>query len=602
MAKKQYTPIRLSHLTSYAGVGSIVKDSRDVSVAIVDTRYWTTQDGSLAATEILFVERVRSALGIGQRLCSPPVAQKLENGLISGALIPSVVFPANFACLNCGLLHQDIFRYSEEDSIKQARCSSCAGDLRQSGWCLIGQNGELSDIDWHKAYHTGERKCEKNYTTPYLSVKSQGSDKFLVDCKQCNSGPRVLFKKHYKNCVKTIQPWIYQKPDTWERSKLFEAVQINDARAYSPKSRTALVIPPESRLLKNSLHSKVSTNSQLRGKYADAASGFKRKSILSSAALQYKCNVEELMNVLDELETGPKELNIVSTELFYDEYKELTTPISDLMEDEDFVTEHMTEAWQEKAAGSELVIVQKLIKHLVAVKRLKEIKVFEGFSRYTPAGEEPSIVPPDILGQSDWLPAIELYGEGIFISLDESWLSRWEAVPEINARINELETRYATSALTLDVSLVVNPRFILLHTLSHLLIRELEISSGYPSSSLKERIYSSKVNKMAGILIYTAVADVAGSLGGLAESVSPEKIAITLVNALNRANWCSLDPVCSEHEGQGPGWLNKAACHSCSLLPETSCSYSNVLLDRTIIKGNKHLNIPSLSEFLQELE
>jgi hypothetical protein len=211
-------------------------------------------------------------------------------------------------------------------------------------------------------------------------------------------------------------------------------------------------------------------------------------------------------------------------------------------------------------------------------------------------------VPPDILGQSDWLPAIELYGEGIFISLDESWLSRWEAVPEINARINELETRYATSALTLDVSLVVNPRFILLHTLSHLLIRELEISSGYPSSSLKERIYSSKVNKMAGILIYTAVADVAGSLGGLAESVSPEKIAITLVNALNRANWCSLDPVCSEHEGQGPGWLNKAACHSCSLLPETSCSYSNVLLDRTIIKGNKHLNIPSLSEFLQELE
>lgn len=600
MAKKQYTPIRLSHLTSYAGVGSIVKDSRDVSVAIADTRYWTTRDGSLAATEILFVERIRSALGIGQRLCSPPVAQKLENGLISGALIPSVVFPANFACENCGLLHQDIFRYSEEDNIKQARCSSCAGNLRQSGWCLIGQNGELSDIDWHKAYHNDGMKCEKNYANPYLLVKNQGSDKFRVECKQCNSGARILVKKDFKKCTKTVQPWIYQQPDTWDRSELFEAVQINDARAYSPKARTALVIPPESRQLKNSLHSKVSTNSQLRSRYAEAGSRFKQNSILNSAALQYKCSAKELMDVLNELETGPKELNIVSTELFLDEYKELTTPIPDLVEDEDFVTEHMTEAWQATAERFDHAVVQKLIRHLVSVKRLKEIKVFEGFSRYTPSGEEPKIVPPDILGNSDWLPAIELYGEGIFISLDESWLARWEAIPEINARVNELEVRYATSAINLEDSLVINPRFILLHTLSHLLIRELEISSGYPSSSLKERIYSSKVNKMAGILIYTAVADVAGSLGGLAESVSPEKMALTLVNALNRANWCSLDPVCSEHEGQGPGWLNKAACHSCSLLPETSCTYSNVLLDRTLIKGSDTLNIKSLSDFLQE--
>lgn len=602
MAKKQYTPIRLSHLTSYAGVGSIVKDSRDVSVAITDTRYWTTRDGSLAATEILFVERVRSALGIGQRLCSPPVAQKLENGLISGALIPSVVFPANFACENCGLLHQDIFRYSEENNIKHAKCSSCAGNLRQSGWCLIGQNGELSDIDWHKAYHNDGMKCEKNYAKPYISVKNLGGDKFRVECTQCNSGARTLLKKHFKNCTKTVQPWIYRQPDSWEKSKLFEAVQINDARAYSPKSRTALIIPPESRQLKNSLHSKVSTNSQLRSKFADAGSGFKQKSILNSAALQYKCSAQDLMDVLNQLETGPKELNIVSTELFLDEYKELTTPIPDLMENEDFVTEHMTEAWQSTAASSKHSVVQKLIKHLVSVKRLKEIKVFEGFSRYTPAGEEPIIVPPDILGNSDWLPAIELYGEGVFISLDESWLTSWESIPEINARVNEVEARYATSAINLDDNLVINPRFLLLHTLSHLLIRELEINSGYPSSSLKERIYSSKVNKMAGILIYTAVADVAGSLGGLAESVSPDEIAITLVNALNRANWCSLDPVCSEHEGQGPGWLNKAACHSCSLLPETSCTYSNVLLDRTLIKGNDDLNIISLSDFLQEFK
>ena len=103
---------------------------------------------------------------------------------------------------------------------------------------------------------------------------------------------------------------------------------------------------------------------------------------------------------------------------------------------------------------------------------------------------------------------------------------------------------------------------------------------------------------MAGVLIYTTVADIVGSLGGIVESAEPKEFLTLMDGAFKHAQWCSLDPVCTEHEGQGPGWLNRAACHACSLIPEPSCDYGNVFLDRVFIKGSKSLGIPNFLEFV----
>jgi hypothetical protein len=118
----------------------------------------------------------------------------------------------------------------------------------------------------------------------------------------------------------------------------------------------------------------------------------------------------------------------------------------------------------------------------------------------------------------------------------------------------------------------------LLYTLSHLLMRQIESEGGYPAASLIERIYcASAPEPMAGILIHVAVPDIAGSLGGLAELSEPRRFLGILIRALEHSRWCSLDPVCSEHEGQGPGLLNRAACHACALVPEPACEYGNTL-------------------------
>ncbi len=328
----------------------------------------------------------------------------------------------------------------------------------------------------------------------------------------------------------------------------------------------------------------------------------RRKGKLKSIATEYRTTVNEIKEALQQIKNGyPYIENIdCGTDLFEEEYKAFLEIIDDVREDEDFVTEHKTKEWKnlKNNLSGELKLIAQSANDLIIAKRLREIQIFKGFYRVEENKEK--LVPPHIQGESDWLPAIELFGEGVFFTLDETILSVWENVPEIQARAHEIAMRCGKSEIMIHQDAIVTPRFLLLHTLSHLLIRELESTAGYPAASLKERIYCSKYNKMSGILIYTAVADIVGSLGGIIESAEPAAFLSLLEGAIKHAQWCSLDPVCSEHDGQGPGWLNRAACHACALVPEPSCTYNNVFLDRIFIKGSDELGIPSLIHFIKD--
>jgi hypothetical protein len=90
---------------------------------------------------------------------------------------------------------------------------------------------------------------------------------------------------------------------------------------------------------------------------------------------------------------------------------------------------------------------------------------------------------------------------------------------------------------------------------------------------------------MAGLLIYTATTDAAGSLGGVVGQAEPERLDSALEQALARVSWCSADPLCIEADATGVDSLNLAACHACVLLPEVSCEEMNLLLDRGLLVG-----------------
>jgi hypothetical protein len=224
---------------------------------------------------------------------------------------------------------------------------------------------------------------------------------------------------------------------------------------------------------------------------------------------------------------------------------------------------------------------------VVLVDRLREVRALTGFRRHSPNG---TLVPADTSGRLRWLPATEVYGEGIVLTLDERRLTAWEQDPRVRAHVlgvrTDLDASFRGDQLAETVGAELSPRFLLLHTVAHLLIRQLSFDSGYTTASLRERVYGRPEYGQHGLLIYTAAGDAEGTLGGLVRQGEAPNFAETLIRMLEAAAWCSADPLCAEHTGQGFGNLNRAACHACTLLPETSCETGNTLLDRALVVGS----------------
>ena len=230
------------------------------------------------------------------------------------------------------------------------------------------------------------------------------------------------------------------------------------------------------------------------------------------------------------------------------------------------------------------------------VKKLRETRVLYGFSRLFPDAnkdkdpkEMQSMLRTRISKKNDWLPAVKVYGEGIFLELNEEKIKTWEIKPEVIDHINKIQENL--DALTEKRNMQsrnISPRFVLLHTLSHVLIDKFIYESGYHAASLRERVYCSTNPNglMSGLLIYTADGDSEGTMGGLVRMGENGIIETVFENAINTSRWCAADPVCTEigkRDGQGLEKINLAACHNCCLLAETSCEEFNRLLDRGVL-------------------
>jgi hypothetical protein len=192
---------------------------------------------------------------------------------------------------------------------------------------------------------------------------------------------------------------------------------------------------------------------------------------------------------------------------------------------------------------------------------------------------------------ADWLPAIEQFGEGIFVHFDEAAIGRWLS-GIANTRHEKLVGGYHhwTKRFSGKPPKYPGTAYVLLHSLSHALITEIALDCGYPASSLKERVYalsspsSGGACDCCGILIYTATAGAQGTLGGLVGTAP--RFAHILRNALERSAICSNDPVCADHEPDdrsGDRATHGAACHGCLLIAETSCEMRNLFLDWTLL-------------------
>lgn len=228
---------------------------------------------------------------------------------------------------------------------------------------------------------------------------------------------------------------------------------------------------------------------------------------------------------------------------------------------------------------------------VVLVHRLRAVTALVGFTRFeAPVPDEDGELELDVRRAAiakdlTWLPAVEVRGEGIFLGFDPAALDAWLARPGTQARWRALreghdlwKKRHPTFRGKLP-----GPRYLLLHSLSHLLITSVALDCGYASTAIKERIYAVP-DVGYGILLYTGTTDAEGTLGGLVEV--GRRIEGHIAMALERGRLCSHDPVCAYHEPKNASeerFLHGAACHACMLISETSCEQRNELLDRALV-------------------
>ena len=248
------------------------------------------------------------------------------------------------------------------------------------------------------------------------------------------------------------------------------------------------------------------------------------------------------------------------------------------------------------------------IARVVAVNQMKKVNAVMGFTRIDEMDRVTDLASRLVNltrnSRPTWVPATEDRGEGIFLQLDLEAVDLWEqevlASPlweaHRAAHRRNFERRFSATAKLVDPDTrLPSPRYWLLHTFSHALIREMAMSCGYGAASLSERIYGwssiPQRDAAAGLLICTTSSDSDGTLGGLVSLSEPSRLQGLVLSALRRASRCSSDPVCAMRTPSDPeDFLHGAACHCCSFASETSCEKANRFLDRRFL-----LTLPSAS-------
>lgn len=598
--------IRLSQTITPFGVGAIY-DILGESLVSCDTTYWKGRGDKIDAP------RLAKHLNV-DHLKIPPSKASIF-GQNAGGQLPFFRFPSWLFCSSCRRMY--FWRPRMEQEGESPECSHCGGrQLVPMRFIMVCENGHMSDVPWDRWAHSDPKgPNQKQCQSKKLSFRSRsdlggGLRSLEVHCRDCGAS-RNLSGITQEDRVQSVpgikcfgkQPW--QRMANAENCDCTpQVVQRGASNVHYPSICSGIDIPPFSRYdVYGDVTRQITSHSHF-DVIMSIDDESVRRSVAGTIAEEVGCGEDLVLRVAEQEEAdraGVPEPSQENEALEVEEWKAFITPDPEQTERDRFVTDHV-DFLGEDLRSDAFQRLSGLIDQVVVARKLREIRAMTGFYRYRPGGrgEEDSSskkVRPDCGGERDWLPAIEVFGEGVFLSLNEQKLQQWEDGEQVRGRINPLENRRMNSVYG-PILAEATPRFVLLHTLAHLLIRELAFECGYSSSSLRERIYCNPADAdtpMAGFLIYTAAGDVEGTLGGLARQGEPPRLARTLLSALQRGSWCSSDPICAESTGQGMEGMNLGACHSCALLSETSCTNMNLLLDRVLVTG-EHGEMPGFFE------
>ncbi|WP_168188635.1 DUF1998 domain-containing protein [Thermoflavimicrobium daqui] len=594
--------VRRSQLISPWGVGQMINFRSDESLMVCGLDAWEREyklGGEIKEFKIN-EERLQKRLGVKHFRLPPDYrVEGAQDGKNKRLMIPSIRFPLWHFCPRCGDMEK-LSIYSEKTKCKgrefkrkksEDNSIPCRNMNERSRRHLIPirfiavcEHGHIEDFPFMEWVHRGNN-YSANCRLTLETEKSSGLSGILI---KCTCGKQRTMKDSfnhkalspYKKCSGN-RPWLGEV-DNHENicSADLRVVQKGASNVYFPHVISSIYVPQwESTAPKNYTDVLEEEWDYLMSCKID---GELDKRVFDYIARHHDLNHNVLYELaVKKLENENKNPLSVTEEMSEEQYRQIEYEaiLSGLggENQEFFVTR--------KDMNDYDSVIRDHFSNINLLHKLRETRAFVGFSRLIPNETKTFRERKEELSlkKINWLPAIIVKGEGFFIEFHKDKLSIWEKNLSVIQRVERLKKNIGESNYFNHLIEVITPRFLLIHTFAHALINQLSFECGYGSSALRERIYCG--NDMQGVLIYTASGDSEGSLGGLVRQGNPDQLKNVISSALTSIKWCSSDPVCMESGGQGPNSCNLAACHSCVLLPETSCEWGNRLLDRSLLIG-----------------
>jgi len=510
--------------------------------------------------------RLARALGV-KELKAPPAGGKRD--------VPVIRYPYTQVCPKC----RRIGPLSELSKDKNtAKCKVDGVDLspfRLIGACSRGHMSEFPVWDWLHKDQKDKIESDEHEVKLTVAGRTSSLGDLTLTCT-CGVDDRNLEgaigagSLHEFGKCRGLRPWLGL--DTHEDCDLYpRVVQRGASNVWFPAVRSSISIPPYSEALAKFVDKRWQVLGDPQAAIPPVLEAYARESKGRYSAEQIKQEIERRRGQ----ETDDEE--ITEARLRADEYKALMEGRDEEGLDSDFVCLR-----RDVPDGFE-----SLISDVRKVTKLREVRALQGFTRLDGA-PDPSGPAQNLCALSPthlpWLPAIEVIGEGIFLAFRRDALDEWASDDFAQRRQRILQKAADRVAAMYDrPQSKVDIVKVAIHTLAHIIIDQLSLDAGYPAAALRERLFVD--DKIAGLLIYTASSDSAGSLGGVASMAETEHLGAALREGLQRLAWCSSDPVCIESSGTGADGLNLAACHACVLAPETSCEMNNSFLDRALLFG-----------------
>lgn len=615
---------RSKHISNYGGVGSLI-ETTDNSIVIETFDEWGYSELNEKLAHYIIkddrlLQRLKNRFQNLKHLVSIPTDR---DSFLHEVRPKANYFPKWFYCTHCNRFanYKDWFNRwiasgKKRDFFNPPKCSNkdCKENhLEQIRFVMTCSNGHIHDLPWEywnnrlasdrsnvEENEEDDNKNEKQ-SGPQLDYtkKCCGEQQDLVyrisrentelsgiwiECKSCKKKANLKGIFNFEKKCDGKKYWLGQLNGKFheEECRLSQREIPNIRPGVSVKLKTSnsvyyantlssLYIPE----MQNPLSSEIRIDIDNMVESGD----FTNELIIQLVSIQKKINKELIHQYL---ETG--EIKYIPDNIYREaEYKY-------------FLEKEQPENKQIKFEVIDCSEQINDLSKLVKIDKLKRTTVQTSFTRNEPIdidsilqdqNEYEYTVQRQSVSKNNFetktLPALESYGEGILFVLDKQKLEDWEQQQAVIERTEKIKTNAQNADWKSHqiIAKTLTPRKVLIHTLSHLLMRELQYVCGYPASSLSERLYVSET--MNGFLI-SAFDGTDGYLGGLSNLCSNlENLNEIITSAISRATDCSSDPICMESEGQGVGQLNLAACHSCSLTPETTCELSNLYLDRKLV-------------------